>query len=236
MAVCNACVLRTFVKSQRCLQQHARAAEEQRKARIESAETNVRSARKDMKPLKTIPSISKTAAQSVAKVTPAEPITTSAEKPIWFLSAPDGEPAEEERDPVVRDCTAFTSSTYTSDTSTQSVVTVACVTPTAQQKANREQKKAKHYSEQFRLSVSVMVAIAVLVLCWSPFCISMLLSLFAPHWLSHATDMTILLLGFSNTCFNPIIYGLMNTRVRDAYIKMWINVRRALYFKNAEHT
>ncbi|XP_070206260.1 alpha-2B adrenergic receptor-like [Littorina saxatilis] len=229
MAVCHACLLRTFVKSQRCLQQHARAAEEQRKARIESAETDVRSARKDMKPLKTIPSISKTAAQSVAKVTPAEPITTSAEEPIWFPSAPDGEPAKEERDPVVRDpSTALPSSTYTTDTSIQSAVTVSCVTPTAQQKPNREQKKAQHYSEQFRLSVSVMVVIAVFVLCWFPFCVSMLLSLFAPHWLSHATDMAILLLGFSNSCFNPIIYGLMNRRVRDAYIKMWINVRRAL--------
>ncbi|KAK7093889.1 alpha-2B adrenergic receptor-like [Littorina saxatilis] len=102
--------------------------------------------------------------------------------------------------------------------------------------ADRQQKKDKSRREEFRLSLSLMVVIVVFVLCWFPFCITMFLSVFAPHTLIRAADMFTLLLGYSNSCLNPIIYGVMNKRVKDGYIALWNRVFRPKYRRNMNDT
>ncbi|KAK7115289.1 tyramine/octopamine receptor-like [Littorina saxatilis] len=95
--------------------------------------------------------------------------------------------------------------------------------------ADRRQKRDKSRKEEFRLSLTLMVVIVVFVLCWFPFCITMLLSVFAPNTLIRAADMFTLLLGYSNSCLNPIIYGVMNKRVKDGYIALWNRACRPTY-------
>ena len=85
----------------------------------------------------------------------------------------------------------------------------------------RQQRKERRRAEEFQLAVSLMVVVVVFVLCWFPFCVSMFLSVFAPQHLPRAADMFTLLLGYSNSCINPVIYGAMNKRVKEAYKSLW---------------
>ena len=96
---------------------------------------------------------------------------------------------------------------------------------TATEGSARQKRKEKQRAEEFRLAVSLMVVLVVFVLCWLPFCVTMLLSVFHPQGLARAADMFTLLLGYSNSCLNPVIYGLMNKRVKEGYLTLWRKIR-----------
>ena len=66
--------------------------------------------------------------------------------------------------------------------------------------------------EEHRLAMSLIVVVIVFVICWMPFCISMLIMIFAKTPVPREFHMFTLLLGYANSCCNPIIYGLMNKR------------------------
>lgn len=85
----------------------------------------------------------------------------------------------------------------------------------------RQKRKEKRRAEEFQLALSLMVVIVAFVLCWLPFCVTMLLSVFYPESLVRAADMFTLLLGYSSSCLNPIIYGVMNKRVKEGYSTLW---------------
>lgn len=85
----------------------------------------------------------------------------------------------------------------------------------------RQKRKEKRRTEEFQLALSLMVVILVFVLCWLPFCVTMFLSVFRPQSLPRAADMFTLLLGYTNSCINPFIYGVMNRRVKEGYGELW---------------
>lgn len=75
--------------------------------------------------------------------------------------------------------------------------------------------------EEYRLAMSLIVVVIVFVICWMPYCISMLLSIFSKDPVPREFHMFTLIIGYANSCCNPIIYGLMNKRFaagfRDLY-------------------
>ena len=78
--------------------------------------------------------------------------------------------------------------------------------------------------EELKLTKSFLVVILVFISCWFPFCITMFWSVFSPHPVMRAVDMTSLLLGFFNSCCNPVIYGVMNTRFRAGYKQIFFTI------------
>ena len=76
--------------------------------------------------------------------------------------------------------------------------------------------KARQRRDEFRLAKSMLTIILCFFLSWFTFAFCAFVSSFrlveVPGWLS----MMSLLLGYSNSCLNPFIYGLMNTNVRNA--------------------
>ena len=66
--------------------------------------------------------------------------------------------------------------------------------------------------EEHRLAMSLIVVVIVFVICWLPFCVSMLIMVFAKTHVPREFHMFTLLLGYANSGCNPIIYGLMNKR------------------------
>ena len=71
--------------------------------------------------------------------------------------------------------------------------------------------------EEHRLAMSLMIVVIVFVICWMPFCVSMLIMIFAKTPVPREFHMFTLLLGYANSCCNPIIYGLMNKRVAAGF-------------------
>ena len=71
--------------------------------------------------------------------------------------------------------------------------------------------------EEHRLAMSLIVVVIVFVICWLPFCISMLLMIFAKEPVEREFHMFTLVVGYANSCCNPIIYGLMNKRFASGF-------------------
>ncbi|XP_003724104.2 alpha-2B adrenergic receptor, partial [Strongylocentrotus purpuratus] len=97
-----------------------------------------------------------------------------------------------------------------------------------QRKKNRSESEKRRKVEELKLTKSFLVVIFVFVLCWFPFCITMFWSVFSKidNAVPRPVDMGTLLLGYLNSCCNPIIYGVMNKRFRAGYKSVLCGWRR----------
>ncbi|XP_064598761.1 D(2) dopamine receptor-like [Liolophura sinensis] len=86
-----------------------------------------------------------------------------------------------------------------------------------------KQKQAqKRMREQIRLTASLLVVVLIFIVAWLPFCVTMFWSVFGGSNPPPRTlDMFTLLLGYANSCCNPIVYGLINKRFNDAFRKLF---------------
>ena len=75
--------------------------------------------------------------------------------------------------------------------------------------------------EEIRITFSLLVVIIVFFVSWLPFCITMLCSLYCKSPVPRTADIISLFFGYANSCFNPLIYGLMNRRFSDAYKQLF---------------
>lgn len=75
--------------------------------------------------------------------------------------------------------------------------------------------------EEIRITFSLLVVIIVFFVSWLPFCITMLCSLYCDGPVPRSADIISLFFGYANSCFNPLIYGLMNRRFSDAYKQLF---------------
>ena len=79
--------------------------------------------------------------------------------------------------------------------------------------------------EEIRLTATLLIVVALFILCWFPYCISMFVSIYQPDLSGRGLDMTALLLGYMNSCVNPIVYGLMNRRFKEGYRRLFNKCR-----------
>ncbi|XP_038079116.1 alpha-2A adrenergic receptor-like [Patiria miniata] len=84
-------------------------------------------------------------------------------------------------------------------------------------KRAKTQSEMRRKQEELKLTKSFLVVILVFIICWFPFCITMFWSVFSPWPVFRPADMASLLLGFFNSCCNPVIYGVMNHRFRAGF-------------------
>ncbi|CAH1232143.1 DRD2 [Branchiostoma lanceolatum] len=82
---------------------------------------------------------------------------------------------------------------------------------------HQEAKKRKDREDDIKLTKSFVVVIVVFTICWLPFCVTMFWSVFSPTPVPRLVDMATLMLGYSNSCWNPIIYGVMNNKFRAVF-------------------
>ncbi|XP_041377273.1 melatonin-related receptor-like [Gigantopelta aegis] len=80
-----------------------------------------------------------------------------------------------------------------------------------------ERRQARRRNEEFVLSAALLLVIFVFIICWLPFCIAMFITVFSPNEVAREADMFALLLGYINSCCNPVIYGFLNKRFNAGY-------------------
>ncbi|XP_052769272.1 D(2)-like dopamine receptor isoform X2 [Mya arenaria] len=82
--------------------------------------------------------------------------------------------------------------------------------------------------EELRLALSLTVVVVVFVICWLPYCISMILSIFASGKVPREFHMFTLLIGYANSGCNPIIYGVMNKRFKVGFERLFCFWRKSI--------
>lgn len=85
----------------------------------------------------------------------------------------------------------------------------------------RRQRALRRRQEELRLTMSLLVVVCVFIVCWCPFCVTMFM------WVHNQSppriaSMVTLLLGCFNSALNPIIYGLMNRKFREGYLRLFL--------------
>lgn len=89
----------------------------------------------------------------------------------------------------------------------------------AQMRSNGKDKMRRR--EEVSLAVSLIVVVLLFVICWLPYCVSMLISIYYHGYVPREFHMFTLLMGYANSGCNPIIYGIMNKRFKLEYKKLF---------------
>ena len=84
-----------------------------------------------------------------------------------------------------------------------------------------DKRASRRRHEEYMLAVSLLLVIFVFIVCWLPFCVAMFVTVFSPAKVPRAFDTFALLLGYANSCCNPVIYGFMNKRFKREYWRMF---------------
>ena len=77
--------------------------------------------------------------------------------------------------------------------------------------------RGKVKAEDIRLALALAICIVCFFICWFPFCISMLLGIYSPDASSSPFHLATLLIGYSNSCMNPVIYGVVNRKIGEGF-------------------
>ena len=71
--------------------------------------------------------------------------------------------------------------------------------------------------KEHKMAMSLIVVVITFVICWLPYCFSMLVLIFYPNGIGRGFHVFTITLGYANSCCNPIIYGLMNSQFRKGF-------------------
>ncbi|XP_052286629.1 octopamine receptor-like [Dreissena polymorpha] len=82
-------------------------------------------------------------------------------------------------------------------------------------------KSSSKRREEIRLAFSLIIVVLVFVVCWLPYCISMLLSIFYLGHVPREFHMFTIIIGYANSGCNPIIYGVMNKRFKVGFLHIF---------------
>ena len=75
--------------------------------------------------------------------------------------------------------------------------------------------------EEVRITNTFLLAVALFVICWAPFVVTMFFDVYYPRPLPRAIDFTSLLLGYLNSMCNPILYGVRNSAFRQGFLNLY---------------
>ena len=68
--------------------------------------------------------------------------------------------------------------------------------------------------------VTLLVVTLVYLVCWSPFCILLFVEIGTGKKIAGPYGTVAMLVGFANSCCNPVIYSIKYRRFRIAVVKM----------------
>lgn len=71
--------------------------------------------------------------------------------------------------------------------------------------------------EETKITHTLVIVVACFLFCWAPFVITMILSIYYSQPIPRGVDFGSLLLGYANSMFNPIFYGVRNAGFRKSF-------------------
>ena len=80
----------------------------------------------------------------------------------------------------------------------------------------------RRQKEEWQLTMSLLLAIIFFFICWFPFCIVMFVTTIFQVSVPVSLDFCSLFFGILNSSINPIIYGIMNKRIRNAFRQLFL--------------
>ena len=86
-------------------------------------------------------------------------------------------------------------------------------------KSNSEEFKLT--PEEAKMTNTILFVVALFIICWAPFAITMLFDVHCRSPLPRAVDMASLLLGYLNSMCNPILYGLRNSAFKQGFLDLY---------------
>ncbi|XP_078348462.1 melatonin receptor type 1B-B-like [Oculina patagonica] len=75
--------------------------------------------------------------------------------------------------------------------------------------------------EETKMTNTFLLVVALFIICWAPFAITMFFDVYYPSPLPRAVDMASLLLGYLNSICNPIMYGLRNSAFKQGFLDLY---------------
>ena len=75
--------------------------------------------------------------------------------------------------------------------------------------------------EEVRITNTFLLAVALFIICWAPFVVTMFFDVYYPRRLPRAIDFTSLLLGYLNSMCNPVLYGVRNSAFRQGFFNLY---------------
>ena len=75
--------------------------------------------------------------------------------------------------------------------------------------------------EETKMTNTFLLVVALYVICWAPFAITMFFDVYYPSPLPRAVDIASLLLGYLNSMCNPILYGVRNSAFKQGFLKLY---------------
>ena len=76
-------------------------------------------------------------------------------------------------------------------------------------------------TEEAKMTNTILFVVALFIICWAPFAITMFFDVYYPRPLPRAVDIVSLLLGYLNSMCNPILYGLRNSAFKQGFLNLY---------------
>ena len=75
--------------------------------------------------------------------------------------------------------------------------------------------------EETQITNTFLFVVALFVICWAPFAVTMFFDVYYPKPLPRAVDIASLLLGYLNSMCNPVLYGLRNSAFKQGFLNLY---------------
>ena len=75
--------------------------------------------------------------------------------------------------------------------------------------------------EEAKMTNTILFVVALFIICWAPFAITMFFDVYYRRPLPRAIDILSLLLGYLNSMCNPILYGLRNSAFKQGFLDLY---------------
>ena len=87
--------------------------------------------------------------------------------------------------------------------------------------ALRSKPKFQITPEENKITNMFLYVVALFIICWAPFVITMFLDIYYSRPLPQTVDIASLLLGYLNSICNPILYGLRNSAFKKGFLDLY---------------
>lgn len=90
----------------------------------------------------------------------------------------------------------------------------------------KKSRIGKSRTEEIRLAMVLAIVVVIFVISWLPYCFSMLLGIFAKDKVHRGFHLATIILGYSNSAVNPVVYGVMNKKFGDGFKRLFCCCRK----------
>ena len=82
-------------------------------------------------------------------------------------------------------------------------------------------QKPRLTPEEEKMTNTFLLVLALFIICWAPFAITMFFDVYYPRPLPRPIDTISLLLGYLNSMCNPVLYGMRNSAFKQGFVNLY---------------